>query len=101
MNFCRDTLLGPDEVGLLDEAFYDLGLSENSQVSATLAVAPQSVDLVRAKFGGARLDHAAFSAILSDVAARRYSRVELAMFVFACAAETRPCRGRGLYARDD
>jgi thymidine phosphorylase len=84
LNFCRDALLGPDEVGLSDEAFRDLGLSENAQVSATLAVAPQSVDLVRAKLGGARLDRAAFTAILADVAARRYSRVELAMFVLAC-----------------
>ena len=87
LNFCRDTLLDPDEVGLSDEAFRDLGLSENAQVSATLAVAPHSVDLVRAKLGGARLDRAAFSAILADVAARRYSRVELAMFVLACALQ--------------
>jgi len=85
LNFCRDRLLEPDEVGLSDEAFRDLGLSESAQVSATLAVAPQSVDLVRAKLSGARLDRAGFSAILGDVAARRYSRVELAMFVLACA----------------
>lgn len=85
LNFCRDTLLNPDQVGLSDEAFRDLALGENSQVSATLAVAPRSVDLVRAKLDGARLDCAAFTAILADVAARRYSRVELAMFVLACA----------------
>ncbi len=85
LNFCRDTLLNPDQVGLSDEAFRDLALGENSQVSATLAVAPRSVDLVRAKLDGSRLDRAAFTAILADVAARRYSRVELAMFVLACA----------------
>jgi thymidine phosphorylase len=85
LNFCRDTLLAPDEVGLSDEAFRDLGLSENAEVSATLAVAPQSVDLVRAKLAGARLDRPAFTAILADVAARRYSRVDLTMFVLACA----------------
>jgi thymidine phosphorylase len=85
LNFCRDTLLGPNQVGLSDEAFHDLGLPEDTDVSATLAVAPHSVDLVRAKLGGARLDGAAFTAILTDVAARRYSRIELAMFVLACA----------------
>jgi thymidine phosphorylase len=85
LNFCRDKLLDPDEVGLSDEAFHDLGLPEDAQVSANLAVAPRSVDLVRSKLAGARLDGAAFSAILADVAARRYSRVELAMFVLACA----------------
>lgn len=85
LNFCRDALLDPDEVGVSDEAFRDLGLAEDTQVSATLAVAPHSVDLVRAKLGGTRLGLEDFSAILSDVAARRYSRVELAMFVLACA----------------
>jgi thymidine phosphorylase len=85
LNFCRDGLLSPDEIGLSDEAFQDLGLPENAGASAGLAVAPQSVDLVRAKLGGVRLNGAAFEAILADVAARRYSRVELAMFVFACA----------------
>jgi thymidine phosphorylase len=85
LNFCRDTLLSPEQIGLSDEAFRDLGLREHAEVSATLAVAPRSVDLVRAKLEGARLDRAAFSAILSDVAARRYSRLELAMFVLACA----------------
>ncbi len=85
LNFCRDSLLDPDEVGLSDEAFRDLALTEHSQVSATLAVAPRSVDLVRKKLGGVRLDRAGFSAILTDVAARRYSRVELTMFVLACA----------------
>jgi len=85
LNFCRGSLLTPDEVGLSDEAFHDLGLPENADVSATLAVAPHSVDLVRGKLAGNRLDRAAFNAILVDVAARRYSRVELAMFVLACA----------------
>ena len=85
LNFCRDRLVASDEVGLSDEAFRDLGLAENTPVSATLAVAPKSVDLVRAKLDGGRLDRADFAAILADVAARRYSRVELSMFVLACA----------------
>jgi thymidine phosphorylase len=85
LNFCRGSLLEPDEIGLSDEAFHDLGLPENAEVNASLAVAPASVDLVRAKPGGGRLERADFEAILADVAARRYSRVELAMFVFACS----------------
>jgi thymidine phosphorylase len=85
LNFCRDPLLEPNEVGLSDEAFRDLGLPEAAAVNASLAVAPASVDLVRAKLTGERLERASFRAILADVAARRYSRVELAMFVFACA----------------
>lgn len=85
LNFCRGSLLEPNEIGVSDEAFHDLGLPENAEVNASLAVAPGSVDLVRSKLAGGRLKRADFEAILADVAARRYSRVELSMFVFACS----------------
>jgi thymidine phosphorylase len=85
LNFCSDEILRPDEIGLSQEAFHDLGLPEGAPVNATLAVAPRSVDLVRAKLTGRKLDRAAFDAILADVVRRRYSRVELSMFVLACA----------------
>jgi thymidine phosphorylase len=54
-------------------------------VQATLAPAPRSVDLVRAKLQGQRLDRGASDAILADVMQHRYSKVELSMFVLACA----------------
>ncbi len=85
LNFCRDSLVSVNEIGLSDQAFADLGLTEGSEVSATIALAPRSVDRIRDKLGGIRLDSAAFHAIMLDVVAHRYSRVELAMFVLACA----------------
>jgi thymidine phosphorylase len=57
-------------------------------VNATIAPAPRSVDLVRDKLNGRRLDRAAFDAILADVVQHRYSKVELSMFVLACALKT-------------
>jgi thymidine phosphorylase len=88
LNFCEDTLVRPDEIGLSEVTYRDLGLPEGSQVRATIAPAPRSVDLVRAKLAGRRLDRAAFEAILADVTQRRYSKVELSMFVLACALRT-------------
>ena len=88
LNFCRDSFVAADEIGLSDVAFRDVDLPAGSSVHATLAATPRSLDLVRAKLGGRRLDRTAFDAILSDVTRNRYSRVELAMFVLACA--TRP-----------
>jgi thymidine phosphorylase len=88
LNFCRDSLIAPDEIGLSDVAFRDLGLPEGTEVSATLSPAPRSVDHVRDKLRGVRLDRAAFDAILADVVRHRYSRVELAMFVLSCALRT-------------
>jgi thymidine phosphorylase len=88
LNFCGDSLIDPAEIGLSAVAFYDLGLPEGAAVQATLAPAPRSVDLVRAKLAGERLDAAAFEAIVDDVVHHRYSKVELAMFVLACALRT-------------
>jgi len=88
LNFCRDELIGPDQIGLSEQAFADLGLPEGAEVNATLAVAPRSVDRIRAKLAGARFTRADFDAILADVVHHRYSRVELSMFVLACALKT-------------
>ncbi len=85
LDFCDDELVSADEIGLTRDAFRDLGLPEGAAVSATLAVPPRSVDRVRDKLRGRRLDRPAFDAILTDVVHRRYSQVELAMFVMACA----------------
>ena len=40
---------------------------------------------MRGKLAGGRLDRAAFDAILGEVVQHRYSKVELSMFVLACA----------------
>lgn len=85
LNFCRDELLAADEIGLSEIAFRDLGLPEGTQVRAAHSPAPRSLDLVRTKLSGQRLDTAQFEAILGDVVAHRYSKVELSMFVLACA----------------
>ncbi len=43
---------------------------------------------MRSKLLGKRLDRAAFDAILADVVHHRYSKIELSMFVLACALNT-------------
>jgi thymidine phosphorylase len=88
INFCEDSLVTHYEIGLSEVTFRDLGLADGVRVLATIAPAPRSVDLVRKKLEGRRLDRAAFDAILSDVVQHRYSKVELSMFVLACALKT-------------
>lgn len=85
LNFCRDSLVGPTEIGLTDEVFNDLGLPEGVEIRATLAPPTPSLDRVRDKLAGGRLDRAAFDAILADVVRRRYSKIDLTMFVLSCA----------------
>jgi thymidine phosphorylase len=88
LNFCDEPLVGPDDIGLSAVTARDLGLPAGTLVQATLAPAPRSVDLARAKLQGQRLDRGAFDAILADVVQHRYSKVELSMFVLACALQT-------------
>src|SRR5690349_17344695 len=45
LNFCRDSLIDTDEIGLSEDTYRDLGLPEGSEVNATIAPAPRSVDL--------------------------------------------------------
>jgi thymidine phosphorylase len=87
LNFCRDTLIAEDEIGVSEVAFLDLALPSGAWVEASLARPPDSVKRVREKLSGARLSRADFDVILRDVAARRYSKPELSMFVLACALQ--------------
>ncbi len=85
LNFCRNGLLAADEIGLSEVAFRDLQLPEGTLVHAAHSPAPRSLDLVRAKLTGQKLEPAQFEAILRDIVAHRYSKIELSMFVLACA----------------
>lgn len=87
LNFCRDSLVAEDEIGLSEVAFLDLGLEPGTSVTATLARPPDSVEHVRCKLRGSRLSRSDFDEILADVVERRYSKTELAMFVLACALQ--------------
>lgn len=87
LNFCEDSLIERDEIGLSIVAFSDLGLAAGTPVLTKLASSPTSVDKVRSKLRGGKLLRADFDAILQDVTARRYSKPELSMFVLACSLQ--------------
>ncbi len=87
LNVVGGDFLSPDEAGLSEAAWRLLRASEGD--IATLRHPPplESLGHVRAKVYGRRLTHAAFSAIIGDVAAGRYSDLHLAAFVTACAGD--------------
>ncbi len=78
-------ILGPDEVGLGEAAFSRLGLPDGTDVSVAQAAPPASADALRAKIRGATLAEGDYRGIIADVAAHRYSKMELAAFLIACA----------------
>lgn len=78
--------LAADEVGVSEQAFALLDLAEGSAVALEQALPPKSLEAVHAKIQGAELSAEALEAIVRDIAALRYSKMEIAAFVVACAS---------------
>ncbi|RST85448.1 thymidine phosphorylase family protein [Aquibium carbonis] len=81
-----DGFLSLDEVGLSETAWALLQVSEGDDVRVTHPPAIQSLANVRRRIYGSRLDAGAFSDIVHDVVAGRYTEVQLAAFLTASAA---------------
>ncbi len=76
-------LLAPDELGLAEQAFNLLGLPEGSAVELQPALPPASLEAVRAKIRGDSLSAPQIEAMIRDIAANRYSKMEIAAFLIA------------------
>jgi len=81
-----DSLLAPDEAGLSETAWDLLGVTEGEAISVSHPPAISSLASVRRRIYGNRLDAQAFSDIVGDVVAGRYTDVHLAAFLTASAA---------------
>ncbi len=79
----NDGLLGDEQLGLAEQAFDLFGLPENSLVEIQQAPPPASLEGVRAKIRGDSLTAAQIDAIIRDIAANRYSKMEIAAFLIA------------------
>lgn len=80
-----DALLGAGEIGLGQQAFRRLGLPEGALVTVAQANPPQSLEAVRRKIGGEVLSMDEIGEIIRDIAAFRYSPMEIAAFLVASA----------------
>jgi thymidine phosphorylase len=79
-------LIAVNEVGLSEGAWQHLGVSDGDPLIIRHPDPVESLGRMRHRIFGHRLDSAAFSAIMSDIVDGRYSDVQLAAFVTACAA---------------
>ncbi|MHA1544780.1 MAG: thymidine phosphorylase family protein, partial [Alphaproteobacteria bacterium] len=87
LNIVEDeAILAADTLGLSTTAFRHLGVKCGAEVKIYPAVPPSSLDHVRAKIYGETLKPAAIREIVADIAAYRYSRMEIAAFLVSCAA---------------
>ncbi|HET7595631.1 MAG TPA: thymidine phosphorylase, partial [Burkholderiales bacterium] len=87
LNIVTSDLLAIDEASLSESAWLLARAREGDSVMLSHPEPVESLSHVRAKLYGRRLDAAAITAIVNDVAALRYSDIHLAAFVSSCAGE--------------
>lgn len=76
-------IVSPEQLALSEEAFDKLGLAAGECVTVEHAAPPASMDAVRRKIAGERLDLADFRHIISDITDSRYSKTEISAFLVA------------------
>jgi thymidine phosphorylase len=86
LNMTSGDLLAPDEAGLSEAAWLRLGAREGDFVRLSHAPPVESMSHVRTKAYGGHVDASGIDAIVRDIAAGRFSDIELAAFVTAFAA---------------
>ena len=91
-----DHLVADDEVGLPNPLFRRLGVAEGDCVQISPARRPDSLSAIRRKLDGAALEEAEFAAVARDLAAHRWSDMEVAAFLIACASFMSPEETLGL-----
>jgi thymidine phosphorylase len=83
---CDDAqVVGPNDVGLPEPLFHRLGAAPGDLVEVAPARAARSLDFVRAQVGGQALNQAEYDAVARDLANHRWSDMEIAAFLVACA----------------
>jgi thymidine phosphorylase len=88
---CDDpAMVGSGDIGLPEPAFRRLGVKAGDLVSVAPARPPRTLDAVRAKIRGESLSAADYAAIARDLAGHRWSDMEVAAFLIACAAFMTP-----------
>lgn len=85
LNVVSSDLLALDEIGLSEAGFELLDAAEGEPVEVGYPDPLESMSHVRRKVYGGKLGADALDEIVRDVAAGRYSDVEIASFVTACA----------------
>jgi thymidine phosphorylase len=75
----------PEQLGLSEQSFAQLGLPEGAAVSVAHARPPASLHAVHRKISGQRLEYDDYEAIALDIVANRYSKIEMAAFLVACS----------------
>lgn len=76
-------LVTPEELGLSEQAYAQLKVKSGDAARVEHATPPVSMDAVRRKINGERLNLTDFRLITNDISKNRYSKMEMAAFLVA------------------
>ncbi len=79
------SIINADELGLSEQAFKRMGLTEGTPVTIAPAEPPTSLDHLKRKIHGHTLEPRQIEEIIGDVANHLYSEMEIAAFLVSCA----------------
>ena len=79
--------LAPDQIGLSESAWSGLQPAESDYVALAHPPAVESLSSVRAKLYGRALTEVELRAIVTDIAAQRYSSIQMAAFIAGCSGD--------------
>ena len=86
LNVVKSQILTVQDAGLSEAAWNELHVGDGQHVKIDHAEPLESMSHVRAKIYGRMLSNIELDGIISDVAAGRYSNIEIAAFLTACAS---------------
>jgi thymidine phosphorylase len=79
--------LAPDQIGLCESAWSSLQPAAHDYVTLAHPTSVESLSSVRAKLYGRTLADGELRAIVTDIAAQRYSSIDMAAFIAACSGD--------------
>jgi thymidine phosphorylase len=77
------SIVGPEQLGLSEDAFAQIAVPDGHEASIRQAEPPGSIPALHRKIAGERLTQADYRGIVRDIADHRYSKIELTAFVVA------------------
>ena len=78
-----ERVVKPTELALNTEAFNMISLPEGANITMTLSSPPPSLASIKRKIAGNILSSGEYSAIVNDIATKRYSNMDIASFLVA------------------
>lgn len=78
-----ESIVAPGELGLSEQAFAQIQLEEATMVCVAHADPPSSMEAIRKKIEGKRLEQKDFTDIARDIVEHRFSKMELTAFLVA------------------